>query len=66
MRSTIFTGLGFFLLVLAFIYIYDADRFDTAPLGTHNIGLLQQQMVRLQMGIGFMLLAGCSSDLGSL
>ena len=59
--SALATLFGVIAVVIAF-------SFDTAPSGTHNLGLLQQQMMILQCGIGLIIVSAVLSlkgDVGS-
>lgn len=48
-------------IVIGLIIIFTAFKFDTAPEGTHNLGLLQQQMMVLQCGIGLVVVGAILS-----
>jgi drug/metabolite transporter (DMT)-like permease len=51
--------LGFAALGLGALILFASFGFDTAPDGTHNIGLLQQQLMLFQLG-GLLMLLGAA------
>ncbi len=52
--------------LLGVIAVVIAFSFDTAPSGTHNLGLLQQQMMILQCGIGLIIVSAVLSLKGGV